>query len=234
MPVTVELQEVVREHRIGDVTVPAVNGVSTTIDSGQFVAIVGASGAGKSTLLHLMGGLDRPTSGVVRVDGTDLTALTDKEQAAYRRRSVGFVFQFFNLLPTLSAWENVAITRLLDGESLRSAKSDAVALLDSVGLSHRVDHRPAELSGGQMQRVALARSLIMKPRIVLADEPTGNLDSATGEAIIALLADLAHGGGGRTVVMVTHNRDVADATDRVVEMRDGKVVADDVTELMPQ
>lgn len=234
MPVTVELQEVVREHRIGDVTVPAVNGVTTTIDSGQFVAIVGASGAGKSTLLHLIGGLDRPTSGVVRVDGTDLTALTDKEQAAYRRRSVGFVFQFFNLLPTLSAWENVAITRLLDGESLRSAKSDAVALLDSVGLSHRVDHRPAELSGGQMQRVAVARSLIMNPRLVLADEPTGNLDSATGEAIIALLADLAHGDGGRTVVMVTHNRDVADATDRVVEMRDGKVVADDVTELMPQ
>jgi putative ABC transport system ATP-binding protein len=230
----VELKNLVREHRIGDDLVRAVDGVTTTIGAGQFVAIVGASGAGKSTLLHLMGALDRPTAGTITVDGVDLTALTDQEQASYRRRKVGFVFQFFNLLPTLSAWENVAITRLLDGQSLSSSKTTAVSLLETVGLGHRVNHRPSELSGGQMQRVAVARSLIMSPKIVLADEPTGNLDSHTGDTIISLLADLAHDDSGRTVVMVTHNRDVTNSTDRVIEMRDGKVIGDEPVHLVSQ
>jgi putative ABC transport system ATP-binding protein len=224
----VELRDVIREHQIGEVTVRALDGVTTSLASGHFVSIVGASGAGKSSLIHLMGGLDRPTSGLVKVNGVDLSALGDREQSAYRRRTVGFVFQFFNLLPTLSAWENVAIPRLLDGKSLARNRSDACALLETVGLGHRANHRPSELSGGQMQRVAIARALSMGPKILLADEPTGNLDSRTGDAIIDLLAQIAHNGDGQTVVMVTHNREAADATDRIIEMRDGKIVGDEL------
>lgn len=229
MSTTVELRDVFREYRIGQVQIRAVDGVTTSLASRQFVAILGASGAGKSSLLHLMGGLDRPTKGQVRVNGTDLTQLDDAQQSAYRRRNVGFVFQFFNLMPTLSAWENVAVPKLLDGKPLKSAKPEALRLLDTVGLGDRCDHRPAELSGGQMQRVAIARALLMRPTIVLADEPTGNLDSQTGASIISLLADIAHSDAERTVVVVTHNREVAEVTDRVIEMRDGKVLSDELS-----
>lgn len=224
---TIELRNVVREYRVGGQTVRALDGVSLRLADEQFVSVVGPSGAGKSTLLHLLGALDSPDSGSIAFDGQEIGRLGDEEQSRFRHRRVGFIFQFFNLLPTLSAWENVAIPQLLDGVRLGRAKPDAIRLLDRVGLGNRAQHRPAELSGGQMQRVAVARALMMDPPLILADEPTGNLDSATGASILALLAEVAHEeGGGRLVVMVTHNADAAAATDRVVTLQDGRVGSD--------
>ncbi|MFA1705444.1 ABC transporter ATP-binding protein [Mycobacterium intracellulare] len=224
---TVELCNVVREYRVGGQTVRALDGVSLRLADEQFVSVVGPSGAGKSTLLHLLGALDSPDSGSIAFDGEEIARLGDEQQSRFRHRRVGFIFQFFNLLPTLSAWENVAIPKLLDGVRLGRAKPDAIRLLDGVGLGNRAQHRPAELSGGQMQRVAVARALMMNPPLILADEPTGNLDSATGASILALLAEVAHEeGGGRLVVMVTHNADAAAATDRVITLQDGRVGSD--------
>lgn len=224
---TVELCNVVREYRVGGQTVRALDGVSLRLADEQFVSVVGPSGAGKSTLLHLLGALDSPDSGSIAFDGEEIARLSDEQQSRFRHRRVGFIFQFFNLLPTLSAWENVAIPKLLDGVRLGSAKPDAIRLLDRVGLGNRAQHRPAELSGGQVQRVAVARALMMNPPLILADEPTGNLDSATGASILALLAEVAHEeGGGRLVVMVTHNADAAAATDRVITLQDGRVGSD--------
>ncbi|MFD0924754.1 ABC transporter ATP-binding protein [Williamsia deligens] len=210
---------------MGDATVRALDGLTLRLDAGQFVSVVGPSGAGKSTLLHVMGALDVPDSGRILVDGSDISAMDDDELSTFRRRRVGFVFQFFNLVPTLSAWENVALPRLLDGTPLRRSRTDAQELLDRVGLGNRADHRPGELSGGQMQRVAIARSLIMGPRILLADEPTGNLDSQTGAAILDLLGDVARDGEGRLVVMVTHDVNAAEVADRTVTVRDGRIAS---------
>jgi putative ABC transport system ATP-binding protein len=197
------------------------------IDGGQFVAVVGPSGSGKSTLLHLLGALDSPDSGSVRFDGEEIATMSDNEQSDFRRHKVGFIFQFFNLLPTLSAWENVALPKLLDGQRLRSVRPDAVRLLQAVGLGNRIDHHPAQLSGGQMQRVAVARALMMDPPLILADEPTGNLDSATGAAIVELLQSLAHDRGiDRSVVMVTHDVEAASAADRIITLQDGALNSD--------
>lgn len=215
--------DLVREYQMGQEKVRALDGLNLTLDARQFVSIVGPSGAGKSTLLHVLGALDVPDSGSIIVDGLDLAKLSEDEQAEFRRNRVGFIFQFFNLIPTMSAWENVALPRLLDGKSLRSAKNESIALLDRVGLGNRAKHRPSELSGGQMQRVAIARSLIMSPRIVLADEPTGNLDSHTGESILQLLTEVAHEGEGRLVVMVTHDNKAAAHADQTITVRDGKI-----------
>ncbi|GAB11743.1 putative ABC transporter ATP-binding protein [Gordonia araii NBRC 100433] len=221
----VRARDLVREYAFGDTTVRALDGVDLDLPGGRFVSIVGPSGAGKSTLLHILGALDQPTSGSIVVDGVSLTGLDDTDASEFRRRRVGFIFQFFNLVPTMSAWENVALPRLLDNQSLRKAKPEAIALLERVGLGDRVDHRPNELSGGQMQRVAIARSLIMDPAILLADEPTGNLDSRTGESVLELLATLAHDRPDRLVVMVTHDANAAAATDQIITVRDGRVVA---------
>lgn len=224
---TIELRNVVREYRVGGQTVRALDEVSLRLADGQFVSVVGPSGAGKSTLLHLLGALDSPDSGTIAFDGEEIGRLGDEQQSRFRHHRVGFIFQFFNLLPTLSAWENVAIPKLLDGVRLGAAKPEAIRLLDRVGLGDRTGHRPAELSGGQMQRVAVARALMMNPPLILADEPTGNLDSATGAAILALLAEVAHeDAAGRLVVMVTHNADAAAATDRVITLQDGRVGSD--------
>jgi putative ABC transport system ATP-binding protein len=227
---TIELRDVVREYRVGGQRVRALDGITLRFGGGQFVSVVGPSGAGKSTLLHLLGALDSPDAGSIKFDGDEIGHLSDEQQSQFRHHRVGFVFQFFNLLPTLSAWENVAVPKLLDGVRLGKVKSDAVRLLERVGLGNRTEHRPAELSGGQMQRVAVARSLVMDPSLILADEPTGNLDSATGASILDLLAEVAHeDGGNRLVVMVTHNSSAAATTDRVITLQDGRVGADELS-----
>lgn len=225
---TIEMRDVVRQYRIGGQTVRALDGISLELEGGQFVSMVGPSGAGKSTMLHLLGALDTPDSGSIEFDGDEISQLNDGQQSRFRHHRVGFIFQFFNLLPTLSAWENVAVPKLLDGVRLGKAKPDAIRLLERVGLGNRTDHRPAELSGGQMQRVAVARALMMDPPLILADEPTGNLDSVTGASILELLGEVAHEPGrGRLVVMVTHNPEAAEATDRVIMLQDGRIVSNE-------
>lgn len=224
---SLNLTGVVKEYPTGDQPVRALDGVDLTISGGQFVSLVAPSGAGKSTLLHMLGALDVPDSGTIEFNGVDITHLTDNEQSDFRRHEVGFVFQFFNLLPTMSAWENVAVPRLLDGTPMSKAKSDAMRLLDMVGLAHRSEHRPAQLSGGQIQRIAIARALIMDPALLIADEPTGNLDSKTSHTVLDILADIAHAAGDqRAVVMATHDLDAARSTDRIVSMQDGRIDTD--------
>ena len=224
-----EMTHVTKTYQVGGQTVRALDSIDLTLNGGEFVSIVGPSGAGKSTLLHMLGALDRPDSGSIRFQGpnglTEISDLNDKHQSEFRRHSVGFVFQFFNLLPTMTAWENVAVPKLLDGARMSKVKSHALDLLALVGLAERAEHRPSELSGGQMQRIAVARALMMDPPLILADEPTGNLDTKTGAAIMALLTDVAHQ-DGRSVVMVTHNLDAASSTDRVITLTDGRIGSD--------
>ncbi|MFI5718160.1 ABC transporter ATP-binding protein [Nocardia sp. NPDC051750] len=226
-PAMLELTDVVKEYRVGDQPVRALDGIGLRLESGEFTSVIGPSGSGKSTLLHMLGALDRPDSGSIRFQGIEIGALDEEKQSEFRRHRVGFVFQFFNLLPTLTAWENVAVPKLLDGTGLRKAKPLALELLDRVGLGSRAEHRPAELSGGQMQRVAVARALTMDPPLILADEPTGNLDSKTGAAILELLAEVAE--SGNSVVMVTHDRGAVDYCDRVVTLGDGRIGSDERT-----
>jgi putative ABC transport system ATP-binding protein len=216
---------VTKSYRQGDAEVKALAGVTLDIGAGEFVSVVGPSGSGKSTLLHLLGGLDAPTSGDVLIDGTPISRMTDDEVTIFRRRSIGFVFQFFNLMPTLSAEENVALPLLLDGKRRRDVEARAAAALETVGLAHRRRHRPDELSGGEMQRVAIARALVIEPKVILADEPTGNLDSATGEQILDLIRS-ANRERRATVVMVTHDAKAAAYGSRIVAMRDGRVERD--------
>ena len=220
-----ELAEVSKTYRLGGQTIRALDSITLAFSGGEFVSVVGPSGSGKSTLLHLLGALDRPDSGSIRFQGKEISDLDDYERSEFRRCSVGFVFQFFNLLPTMAAWENVAVPMLLGGARMSKAKPRAVELLSLVGLADRAEHRPSELSGGQMQRVAVARALMMDPPVILADEPTGNLDTKTGAAIMALLNDVAHQ-QGRCVVMVTHNLEAASSTDRVISLADGRIGSD--------
>jgi len=201
--------------------------IDLVIPSKQMVAIVGPSGSGKSTLLGLMAGLDRPTSGSVVLDGVDITTLSESALARYRRKTIGYIFQSFHLIPTLTALENVMVPLELAGVS--SAKARAIDLLDAVGLRDRLHHYPVQLSGGEQQRVAVARAFACRPPILLADEPTGNLDSATGQHIIELLLDL-HRDYGTTLVLVTHERDVASLMQRVIMLRDGRIESDEETD----
>ncbi len=216
------LENVVKSYGRGETAVRAVAGVSLAIAPREFVAIVGPSGSGKSTLLHLMAGLDLPDAGQVFVGGKSLQALSDDAVTVLRRRQIGVVFQFFNLLPMLTAEENVALPLVLDGVRLRAARPRARAMLERVGLGHRARHRPDQLSGGEMQRVAIARALVTGPLVLLADEPTGNLDSHTGEEILALVREMAER-HGQAVVMVTHDARAAAHAQRVLAMRDGQV-----------
>ena len=205
--------------------VTALDGVSFTVEAGEMVAVMGPSGSGKSTLLHLLGGLDQATSGSVMLDGTELTGLGDDELTAVRRDKIGFIFQFFNLLPTLSCLENVSLPLHLRGWPRKKVEERARELLSLVQLSERLDHLPDELSGGERQRVAIARALSVYPPILLADEPTGNLDTHTGAEILKLIHDL-HDRLGATVLVVTHDKTVADSCPRTIQLRDGRVFAD--------
>jgi putative ABC transport system ATP-binding protein len=215
----IEARGIVRTYSSGAEAVHALRGVDLSVGAGEFLAITGPSGSGKSTLLHVIGGLDRPDEGRVELQGRDMSSLDDEELALVRRRHLGFVLQFFNLLPTLTATENAAFPLLLDGHA--DALTRARESLAAVGLAQRAGHRPAQLSGGEQQRVALARALVTKPAVVLADEPTGNLDSATGEEILELLRATAD--EGQTIVMVTHDMRTAEYADRVVRLADGRL-----------
>jgi len=214
---------VTRRYGDGESAVDALRGVTLEVPAGQFTAVMGPSGSGKSTLMHLLAGLDTPSSGTVGIGGVDITAMNDKQLTKLRRKHIGFVFQQFNLLPTLTAEENILLPLSIAGR--KTDKADLEALIARVGLQERRDHRPSELSGGQQQRVAIARALISRPTILFADEPTGNLDSASGAEILALLREAVEL-DGQTTLMVTHDPRAAAAADRVVFIADGRIVAD--------
>lgn len=196
--------------------------VDLSIDAGEFISIIGASGAGKSTLLHILGTLDRPTSGQLHISGLEISAMTETELTEFRNRSIGFVFQFHHLLPEFTAIENAMMPLLISGTTRSEAAQKATGLLERLGLGHRLQHRPGELSGGEQQRVAVARALVMNPKIVLADEPTGNLDTSTGDELFELLHSINQE-SGTTFVMVTHNEALSAQCDRVIVMADGTI-----------
>ncbi len=222
----VEALGLTKAYRMGGATVMALDGVTLSIEEGDFVAVVGRSGSGKSTFLHLLGGLDRPSGGEIRVKGEALSSKSPDQLAAYRRQSVGFVFQSFNLSTTMSALQNVELPLLLDGIGSWERRERARELLDAVGLDERRTHRPSQLSGGEQQRVAVARSLVNRPALLLADEPTGNLDSETAREVLELLQRM-NVERKVTIVMVTHDRPTADQyARRVLEFSDGRVVSD--------
>ena len=205
----------------GDTQVKALDGVDLCIEQGEFVAIVGTSGSGKSTLLHMLGGLDRPTSGTVAVDGKDIFGLKDEELTIFRRRKIGFVFQAYNLVPVLSVWENIILPIQLDGNKV---DADFVgAVVATLGLEKKLRSLPNQLSGGQQQRVAIARALATKPAILLADEPTGNLDSKTSQDVLSLMKVTGQK-FGQTMVMITHNEEIAQMADRIIRIEDGRIV----------
>ena len=214
---------VTRRYGDGESAVDALRGVTLEVPAGQFTAVMGPSGSGKSTLMHLLAGLDTPSSGTVEIGGEDITTMRDKQLTKLRRKHIGFVFQQFNLLPTLTAEENILLPLSIAGR--KPDKADLEALLTRVGLTERRRHRPSELSGGQQQRVAIARALISRPTVLFADEPTGNLDSASGAEILALLREAVEL-DGQTTLMVTHDAHAAAAADRVVFIADGRIVAD--------
>ncbi len=222
--VVLATQDVRKTYGAGETQVEALRGIDLNVAQGEMVAIMGPSGSGKSTLLCILGAVESPTSGKVLLEGRDLSGLGDDERTLMRRRRIGFVFQAFNLLPTLTALENVSLPLELDGVSGKMARQRARAALKQVGMSHRESHLPRMLSGGEQQRVAIARALVIEPALVLADEPTGNLDSASGERVIAILRELVDE-RGQTVVLVTHDDHVADTADRIVRLRDGRIDA---------
>ena len=219
----VQTDNLTKVYGTGDTTVVALDHVSVTVNQGEFVAVMGPSGCGKSTLLHLIGGLDRPTEGNVTIDGSSLAKLPDDELSKLRRRKIGFIFQFFNLIPILNSVENASLPLLLDGKQSREAKSKAIEWLKKVGLGDRLNSRPDQLSGGQQQRVAIARALVTDPMLVLADEPTGNLDTRASDEIAGLLHQIAQD-WGRAVLIVTHDPRIAAYADRIIFLKDGKLV----------
>jgi len=223
----VTFNNVARTYEMGSEIVTALTDINITIPDGQFVALVGPSGSGKSTFLHLLSAMDRPTEGTISVGDWDLGSLTRSEQARFRRSMIGIIFQQFHLVPTMTARENVALPLILAGVAPADRSGRAADALEVVGLGDRLDHRPSELSGGEQQRVAVARALVTDPPLLLADEPTGNLDSDTGEQIIDLLEQV-HREQGRTVLVVTHHfQEVEHVTERVLRLRDGRIIADE-------
>ncbi len=223
----IEVNQLTKVYGSGDTAVRALDGVSLSIDEGKLVAVMGPSGCGKSTLLHLIGGLDQPTSGSVLIEGRDISRMKDDELTTLRRQKMGFIFQFFNLIPVLSAIENAALPLVLDGVPQTKAAGAAAQWLERNKLADRASHRPDELSGGQQQRVAIARAMISDPIIILADEPTGNLDTRSSDEIASSLRRLVTD-YGRTVLMVTHDPRIAAYADRIIFLKDGKVVDDNL------
>jgi putative ABC transport system ATP-binding protein len=221
----VETEDLWKLFKLGDEVVKALKGVSIKVDPGELVVIMGPSGSGKSTMLHLMGGLERPTKGEIFLEGQPLSGLTESQLSTMRHQAVGFIFQSYNLIPLLTATENVELPLVFDDVDSGQVRRDCTELLERVGLEHRLDHTPSRMSGGEQQRVAIARALIGKPRLLLADEPTANLDHKNGDAIVELLTELNHE-MGMTTVISTHDRSVAEHASRVIEMRDGKIVSD--------
>lgn len=217
----IQIEGITRYYDTGKVTVKALRGIDLTIEEGEFAAIMGPSGSGKSTLMHIIGCLDTPTAGSYSLDKKKVETLSDNELADIRNQKIGFVFQSFNLLPYASAYENVEVPLIFAGVNSRERKRRVTEILERVGLGDRMDHRPSELSGGQQQRVAIARSLINKPRIILADEPTGNLDSTSGTEIMSLFNELWR--QGNTIVMITHDSLVSDYCQRIVNLKDGLI-----------
>jgi putative ABC transport system ATP-binding protein len=217
----VELRNVSKIYHLGGEEIRALDDLSLDIDGGEFISIIGPSGSGKSTLMHILGCLDTPTRGTLKLDGTEIQNASRRELARIRNQKIGFVFQFFNLLPKLNVLQNVELPMIYSGASSRERRERAMAALKLVDLENRSKHRPMQLSGGQQQRVAIARALVNNPKIVFADEPTGNLDSHTGEAILTLFRKLSQ--EGRTIALVTHDPEIAAVTPRRIEIRDGKV-----------
>lgn len=217
----VELRNVSKIYRLGEEEIRALDDVTLDIDEGEFISIIGPSGSGKSTLMHILGCLDTPSRGTIQLDGIMIQDATARQLASLRNRKIGFVFQFFNLLPKLTVLQNVELPMIYSGIGGRERRERAMASLESVEMGNRAKHRPSQLSGGQQQRTAIARALVNSPRIVFADEPTGNLDSHTGDAILALFRRLSQ--EGRTIVLVTHDPEIAAVTPRRIEIRDGKV-----------
>lgn len=219
-----EVKNLVKTYGKGDNAIHAVDNVSFSVEEGEFVAIVGASGSGKSTLLHLLGGVDRPTSGKVYINGEDIYDLSDDALAIFRRRQVGIIYQFYNLIPILNVTENITLPCDLDGKKVSNKRLNE--LLDTLGLTHRVTHLPNQLSGGQQQRVSIGRALINNPALILADEPTGNLDSKSGDEIVALLK-LSNQKYHQTIIIITHDLEIANQADRVITFEDGKIIKDE-------
>lgn len=219
----VKTEQLTKVYGTGTTAVTALNHLNVKIEPGEFVAVMGPSGCGKSTLLHLLGGLDRPSEGKVLIEDVSIADMSDDRLTELRRRKIGFIFQFFNLIPVLSAVENAALPVTLDGVKPAEAKAKAAEWLDRFGLGDRLTHRPDQLSGGQQQRVAIARALVAEPAIILADEPTGNLDTRSGDEIANLLQDVSRQ-YGRTVIMVTHDPRIAAYSDRIIFLKDGKMV----------
>ena len=217
-----ETKDLRKVYGSGDTEVRALDGVDLTVEKGEFVAVVGTSGSGKSTLLHMLGGLDRPTGGTVTVDGKELSAMRDEELTIFRRRKIGFVFQNYNLVPVLNVYENIVLPIQLDGKAPDKGYVDQI--IETLGLGSKLQNLPNNLSGGQQQRVAIARALAAKPAIILADEPTGNLDSRTGQNVLGLLK-LSVETYRQTLVMITHNLELAQMADRVVRIEDGRIRA---------
>ena len=220
--IAVEGKHIIKDFRLGDTTTKVLKDISLQVMQGEFVSIMGPSGSGKSTLLYILGGLDTPTSGHVLLNGTDISRFGDEKMSRIRRQKIGFVFQFYNLIPNLNVEENIMLPLLLDGKKMGGYKKQLDRILEIVGLSDRRKHKPRELSGGQQQRVAIARALIGNPEILFADEPTGNLDSKTGAEIMNLLREINQN-SGQTVIMVTHSPDAAKSSSRVITVQDGMI-----------